>query len=94
MYGSVFRMRPLAGKTAEFKAIFIDAEARPRGMVAAYMLTEDKDGSIWGLGVFEDEKTYRDNAASPEQNEEYERWRALLQADPEWHDGTIESMPV
>ena len=93
MYGSIFKMRPKAGKTAELKAVFMDDSRRPKGMKAAYMLTEDKGGNVWGLGVFEDEKTYRDNAASPEQNAEYERFRALIEADPEWHDGTIEAMP-
>lgn len=93
MYGSIFRMRPKAGKTAELKAVFMEGGRRPKGMTAAYMLTEDKDGSVWGMGVFEDEKTYRDNAASPEQNAMYERFRALIEADPEWHDGAIEAMP-
>ena len=92
MYGSVFKMRPIKGKTDELKAVFMDDSRRPKGMTAAYMLVDDKDGSVWGMGVFDNEKSYRDNAASPEQDKEYQRFRALLEADPEWHDGTIEAM--
>jgi hypothetical protein len=29
------------------------------------------------------------NAASPEQHARYEQYRALLTAEPEWHDGEI-----
>ena len=29
------------------------------------------------------------NAASPEQHAQYERYRALLETEPEWHDGEI-----
>jgi hypothetical protein len=44
--------------------------------------------------VFEDEKSYRANAADPSQGEQYQKYRALLDADPEWHDGTIEQRPA
>ena len=30
------------------------------------------------------------NADDPAQNERYTAFRALMEADPEWHDGTIE----
>lgn len=93
MYGSIFRMRPIAGKTQELKDIFLKEGHRPAGMKNAFMLTEDADGSVWGMGVFEDEKAYRDNASDPAQDARYQRFRALLQADPEWHDGSIEQMP-
>ena len=66
---------------------------RPVGMKDAFLLTEDADGTVWGFAVFESEKSYRDNAADPAQNAEYERFRAVSQADPEWHDGSIEQQP-
>ncbi len=45
---------------------------RPKGMITAYLLSEDAAGNVWGVAVFEDEKTYRDNAADPAQGEEYQ----------------------
>jgi hypothetical protein len=39
--------------------------------------------------AFESKEAYQKNAASPEQNARYEEYRALLDADPEWHDGEI-----
>jgi hypothetical protein len=32
---------------------------------------------------------YRKNSESPEQDKWFRERRALLEADPEWHDGTI-----
>ena len=55
---------------------------------------EDSGGNVWGFGVFEDEKLYRANAADPEQGKIYEGFRALLEADPEWHDGSIAQRPA
>ena len=40
--------------------------------------------------MFEDEASYKKNAASPEQDKEFRAYRALLEGDPEWIDGTIE----
>ena len=44
---------------------------------------------IWGVAVFKNEKTYRDNANSPEQNQRYQEFRSLLEFDPEWHDANV-----
>ncbi len=89
MYGSIFKMRPKAGKAGDLRDTMMSNDRRPKGMVTAYLLTEDKAGEVWGVAVFEDEKTYRDNAADPAQDANYQTFRALLDADPEWHDGTI-----
>lgn len=94
MYGSVFKMRPKPGKAAELRDYIMGVERRAPGMVTAYLLTEDNDGNVWGFGVFENEKLYRANAADPEQAKIYEGFRAMLEADPEWHDGTIAQRPA
>ena len=39
--------------------------------------------------IFEDRASYDKNADDPAQNERYMALRALLEADPEWHDGMI-----
>lgn len=60
------------------------------GYVTSYMLFEDTGDGAWLFAIFEDRKTYVANAASPEQDAQYRQFRALLEADPEWHDGEIE----
>ncbi len=89
MFGSAFRMRPKAGMAAKLREQMMGSR-RPAGMKTAYLLSETASGDVWGLAVFEDEKSYRDNAASPAQDAEYQKMRALLESDPEWHDGSIE----
>jgi hypothetical protein len=91
MYGSVFRMRPKSGMAQQLRETMTSNDRRPKGMVAAYVLSEDSGDAVWGFAVFEDEKSYRDNAADPEQDAAYRRFRELLEADPEWHDGSIEA---
>jgi len=94
MFGSVFKMRPKAGKAAELRQVMMSNPRRPDGMVTAYLLSEDAAGNVWGFAVFQDEKSYRANAADPSQSEQFEKYRALLDADPEWHDGAIEQRPA
>ena len=91
MYGSVFRMRPKSGMAQQLRDVMMNNDRRPKGMVAAYLLSEDASETVWGLAVFEDQQTYRDNANDPEQDVQYRRFRELLEADPEWHDGSIDA---
>jgi spermidine synthase len=94
MYGSTFRMRPKSGMAAQVRDVMMSDPRRPSGMVTAYLLTEDKSGDIWGFAVFADEKAYRDNAADPAQSAQYQKFRTLLESDPEWHDGSIAQRPA
>lgn len=93
MYGSMFRMKPKAGKAQELRDTMMGSDRRPAGMKTAYLLSEDSDGAVWGLAIFDDEKTYRANADDPAQGELYQKFRGLLESDPEWHDGTIVQRP-
>ena len=43
--------------------------------------------------IFEDRATYDANADDPKQHEMYVKYRALLEEEPEWHDGEIRSFP-
>ena len=74
-----------------FSLVMMSNDRRPKGMVAPYLLSEDASETVWGLAVFEDQQTYRDNANDPEQDVQYRRFRELLEADPEWHDGSIDA---
>ncbi len=92
MFGSVFRMQVKPGKKGELAQVMMDGSRTPGGMKAAYLYDAAGD-ETWGVAVFDDEASYRKNATSPEQDREYQRMRALLVADPEWHDGTITAWP-
>ena len=61
-------------------------------LVAAYTLYENEGDGGWLVAVFEDRASYDKNADDPRMNEKYVEYRALMEADPEWHDGDIEGM--
>jgi quinol monooxygenase YgiN len=93
MYGTVFRLRPQAGREADVVALTKEwAEARgPQvpGARALYLLQSERHaGDLLGVVVFESEEAYRANAETPEQDEWYRRVRDLLEDDWEWEDGT------
>ncbi len=91
MFGSVFKMKPKPGANDDLMRL-LDEETRERPMVKGMRATfvfDGGDNELWGVAVFDDEKTYRDNAASLDQDRWYRRMRDLLAANPEWHDGSI-----
>lgn len=94
MYGSMFKMRPKPGKAEELRDYLISVQRRAPGHITAYVLIEDGGAAVWGFGVFANEEQYRANSDDPEQGKIYETFRALLDADPEWHDGSIAQRPA
>lgn len=50
---------------------------------------EANPNEFYLVAVFESRAAYQTNAASPEQHQRFLELRALLTADPEWHDGEI-----
>ena len=92
MYGSIFRMRPLAGREQDVVEVFNewDTERRPnvRGVVGGFLMKPDADtGELIGVAVFEDKEAYIANGNDPEQDTWFRKLRALLQSDPTWEDG-------
>jgi quinol monooxygenase YgiN len=60
------------------------------GQIARYVFQMDgAPGELFLVAVFESRDAYWANARSPEQHQRFEELRALLLADPEWHDGEI-----
>jgi hypothetical protein len=92
MYGTVARMKIKKENLDKMRELMNPRSREVEGYRASYVLVPDnwKD-EVWLLAVFDDKPTYLANADSPEQNEEYVKYRALLEADPEWIDGQIES---
>jgi antibiotic biosynthesis monooxygenase (ABM) superfamily enzyme len=88
MYGTVALLKfdpankqALIDEQAEQEASGVD------GFISADMMLCDAPGEAILVVRFRDKESYVANADSPEQNQRYTKWRALLTADPEWHDG-------
>ena len=92
MYGTVAKMRVKAENVdAVRKVMAAQMEgSQPAGYIRSYVLSENDSDTQWLFVMFEDKASYMANADDPAQNERYMEFRALMEADPEWHDGTIE----
>ena len=92
MYGTVAKMRVKADNVdAVRKVMAAQMEgAKPAGYIQSYVLSENDSDTQWLVVMFEDKASYMANADDPAQNERYMEFRALMEADPEWHDGMIE----
>ena len=90
MYGTVARLTIKPGTLDELKRVGQEMSAQIPGLVSEYVYRTDANPEeLYLVVIFESETSYRDNANSPEQHARYEQFRALLTADPEWHDGHI-----
>jgi antibiotic biosynthesis monooxygenase (ABM) superfamily enzyme len=91
MYGTIARMKLKAGKEEEFKALGrSEDELQIPGHLGEFIYRMDNDSNEYFMAViFDSKESYHANANSPEQNSRYEQMVALLESDPEWHDGEI-----
>ncbi len=91
MYGTIARLRVRAGAEEQLASWSRSAGTRPiNGWLASYVYRADADPrELWLVVVFESREAYLVNAESDKQDAEYRRLRALLEADPEWHDGEV-----
>lgn len=93
MFGTVARVMVQPGNEEEFVAIgeqWSQARGEATGQVADYLFKQEgQPGAYLLVGIFRDRATYEANARDPETDRWYRRMRALLTADPEWHDGEV-----
>lgn len=91
MYGTVCRFMVKPGMEMQIAALTKEFElANIPGSRAEYVYQMDNNSNEYYMAViFESEDAYKRNAMSPEQDMRYQKFRALLAADPEWHDGKI-----
>ena len=91
MYGTVARTRVKPENREQLRKV---TEAQSYGdvpgFVTSYVLFEDGSDAAWLFAIFTDREAYRRNAEDPAQHERYLEYRALLEEEPEWHDGEIE----
>ena len=91
MYGTVAKMRVKAGAEQEFLRVSQETESVPvPGVVAVYVYQMDADSREYYMTVvFESKESYFANANSPEQHQRFLQMMAVLESEPEWHDGTV-----
>ena len=92
MYGTCARTRVKPENRQTLRDLVqSQAYASVPGFKASYVLYENEGDAAWLFAIFEDKATYDRNADDPAQDARYQEYRALLEEDPEWHDGEIES---
>jgi hypothetical protein len=91
MYGTVARFRVKAGMESQLQQEMKSYEnLNVDGMVSSTVYRLDAGSNQYMMAVvFRDRDSYMKNADSPEQGQRYERFRALLESDPEWNDGEV-----
>lgn len=86
------KLKPDAFERLEQQMAAIQSDLTAAGWRSTTVYRSDSDpNEVWLAVVFESKEAYRANAESAEQGKRYEQMRALLDADPEWHDGEVVS---
>ncbi len=95
MYGTVARTRVKPENREALKKVFerqTTDQGAPKGYVSGHMLFENDSDVAWIFAIFEDRASYDANADDPKQHEMYIEYRALMEDEPDRHDGTIEGV--
>ena len=91
MYGTVARARFKPENRDKLRDVVGRQVAdKIPGLITSYVLWENDSDTGWLMAIFEDRASYDKNADDPAQHQRYLEYRALMKADPEWHDGEIE----
>jgi quinol monooxygenase YgiN len=91
MYGTVARTRVKPDNRQKLREVFERQSYQTvPGFVMSYVLWQNDTDIAWLFAVFEDRASYERNADDPAQHERYLEYRALLEDEPEWHDGEID----
>jgi antibiotic biosynthesis monooxygenase (ABM) superfamily enzyme len=94
MYGTCARFVVKAENRDKIRDI-VERQMRARevaGYVTSYVLMENGSDNQWLFVIFDDRDSYMANADNPAQDSDFQEIRALMETDPEWHDGEIMSM--
>jgi quinol monooxygenase YgiN len=85
-------MKVKPGKIDELIKVTADSveTRRPKGYLGEIIYKMDNNPNEVIMAVFfADKESYHANANDPQMSKEYEQYRALLDADPEWNDGEV-----
>jgi len=90
MYGTVAKTKVKPENREALQKLTESQEYRSiPGYVTSYLLYENDSDVAWMFAVFEDQASYDKNADDPAQHERYVEYRALMEEEPDWHDGEI-----
>lgn len=91
MYGTVARVQVLPGKEPELLMLGEEMSKKPaEGQISDHMFKLDSGNDQFiVVAIFSDRESYHRYAQSPESDQNYQKIRALLTADPEWNDGEV-----
>jgi quinol monooxygenase YgiN len=91
VYGSVARWRVKDGQQQELEQLVTELMSElPPGAHGVWVYRSDSDPQeYWVAGNFDSKDAYTSNSNGPEQDARFRRLRALMDGDPEWHDGEI-----
>jgi quinol monooxygenase YgiN len=93
MYGTVARTRVKPENREALRKVYESQRYdEVDGYISSYTLFENDGDVVWMFAVFRDRESYERNAGDPAQHERYVEYRALMEDEPEWHDGEIEGM--
>jgi hypothetical protein len=91
MYGTVAKTRVKPENREKLREVVgRQLEEKIPGLITSYVLWENDSDVSWLLAVFEDRASYDANADDAAQHQRYLEYRALMEDEPEWHDGEIE----
>jgi quinol monooxygenase YgiN len=89
MYGTIAKIHTHPSQVEALRALAERMGTAP-GQLGRYVYQMDADpGELFLVAIFESRQAYWENAQSPEQHQRFQELRALLDSDPEWHDGEI-----
>jgi len=89
VYGTIARMKVTKENLDKLQTLMSEVEQREvPGYRSSHILVPDEwKDEVFMVAFFEDKASYVANADDPRMHEDYLRYRALLEADPEWTDG-------
>ena len=89
MFGTIARVRVRPDNREKLREVLEGEEqvAVPGFISSHLMFPEGREEEAYLVVFFDDRDSYMKNADDPAQDERYQRFRVLLEEDPEWIDG-------
>lgn len=86
-----WKMKVKPGKLAELRSVMTRPEAEARIKAAGWQMTiigtrKDNPDEAWGMVTWDTSENYDKNAASPDQDKDFQKMMQFMAAEPEWFD--------